>query len=134
MARVDDNSIGPLYKHVFVPELEARLAFVGLTYNHGVIFLTVEFQAKWVALSLCGKILLPSKDEMLADVYKFCQEMIEKGIPKRNTHSLGFQLEYVEWLADQVGLHVEDRLKKIVKNLFENWMARPKGYRDTWAL
>ncbi|KAI7746876.1 hypothetical protein M8C21_018037 [Ambrosia artemisiifolia] len=134
MVHVDDNRVGPLYKHVFLPQLAPRLAFVGLTFNNGVVFRLVELQAKWIALALSGKISLPSKDEMLAYIHKFYQEMDETGIPKRNTHSLSFQFEYVDWLADQVGLHVEDRLKKIVDNLFENWMARPKGYRDVLVL
>ncbi|KAF5756004.1 putative flavin monooxygenase, FAD/NAD(P)-binding domain superfamily [Helianthus annuus] len=133
MLHVDDNCVGPLYKHVFLPQLAPGLAFVGLTFNNGVIFRLLELQAKWVAQALSEKILLPSKDEMLADVYKFYQEMDENGIPKRRTHSLSFQFEYVDWLADQVGLHVEDRLKKMIKKLFENWMARPKGYRDAWV-
>ncbi|KAM0049561.1 putative flavin monooxygenase, FAD/NAD(P)-binding domain superfamily [Helianthus debilis subsp. tardiflorus] len=122
MLHVDDNCVGPLYKHVFLPQLAP-----------GVVFRLIELQAKWVAHALSKKILLPSKDETLADVYKFYQEMDENGIPKRRTHSLSFQFEYVDWLADQVGLHVEDRLKKIIKKLFENWMARPKGYRDAWV-
>ncbi|KAJ0668158.1 putative flavin monooxygenase, FAD/NAD(P)-binding domain superfamily [Helianthus annuus] len=133
MLHVDDNCVGPLYKHVFLPQLAPGLAFVGLTFNNGVIFRLLELQAKWVAQALSEKILLPSKDEMLADVYKFYQEMDENGIPKRRTHSLSFQFEYVDWLADQVGLHVEDRLKKMIKKLFENWMGRPKGYRDAWV-
>ncbi|KAJ0448013.1 putative flavin monooxygenase, FAD/NAD(P)-binding domain superfamily [Helianthus annuus] len=133
MLHVDDNCVGPLYKHVFLPQLAPGLAFVGLTFNNGVIFRLLELQAKWVAQALSEKILLPSKDEMLADVYKFYQEMDENGIPKRRTHSLSFQFEYVDWLADQVGLHVEDRLKKMIKKLFENWMAHPKGYRDAWV-
>ncbi|KAI7746877.1 hypothetical protein M8C21_018038, partial [Ambrosia artemisiifolia] len=97
---------------------------------------TVEFQdgdsvvADWVAHTLAGKILLPSKEEMLADVYKHYRELDENGIPKRHTHSLRYQIEYVDWLAAQVGLHVEDRLKKIFKKHFEHRMAHPEDYRD----
>ncbi|KAI3745004.1 hypothetical protein L1987_58104 [Smallanthus sonchifolius] len=134
MVHVDDNRVGPLYKHVFLPQLAPRLAFIGLTYNQGVHFQMFELQAKWVALALSRKILLPSRKEMLADVYKHYQEMDENGIPKRYTHSLSFQFEYVDWLAAQVGLRVDDRLKKIAKCLFEHWMSRPNDYRDVFVL
>ena len=33
IVHVDDNRVGPLYKHVFPPQLAPRLAFVGLTYS-----------------------------------------------------------------------------------------------------
>ncbi|KAK9051766.1 hypothetical protein SSX86_028394 [Deinandra increscens subsp. villosa] len=142
MVHVDNNRVGPLYKHVFSPEHAPRLAFVGLIYS--ILFRMLELQAKWVALTLSGKILLPSKEEMLADVYKHYREMDENGIAKRYTHSLNNQVfvldyscynfEYVDWLAAQVGLRVEDRLKKIVKSHFENRMAHHNDYRDTFLL
>ncbi|KAJ0434171.1 putative flavin monooxygenase, FAD/NAD(P)-binding domain superfamily [Helianthus annuus] len=134
MVHVDDNRVGPLYKHVFLPQLAPRLAFLGLAYKQGLLFRMLEYQSKWVALTLAGKILLPSKEEMLADVYKQYREMDENGIPRRNTHSLNYQIEYVDWLAAQVGLCIEDRLKKIFKNNFELRMAHPKDYRDVPVL
>ncbi|XP_076932604.1 flavin-containing monooxygenase FMO GS-OX5-like [Bidens hawaiensis] len=134
MVNVDDNCVGPLYKHVFLPQHAPRLAFIGLNSHHGIFYRLAELQAKWVALSLSAKISLPSKDEMLADVYKLYQEMDQNGIPKRYTHSLRFQYEYVDWLAEQVDLHVEDELKKTVNTLIGNISAPPNGYRDTWVL
>ncbi|KAD4981780.1 hypothetical protein E3N88_18451 [Mikania micrantha] len=134
MLHVDDNRVEPLYKHVFIPQLAPRLAFVGLAYNQGVLFRMLELQAKWVAFTLSGKIMLPSKEEMLADVYKQYQQMDENGIPKSYTHSLNFQFEYVDWLAAQVGLRVDDRLKEIAINNFQNIKTHPNHYRDVFAL
>ncbi|XP_076882233.1 flavin-containing monooxygenase FMO GS-OX5-like [Bidens hawaiensis] len=119
MVHVDDNRVGPLYKHVFFPQFAPRLAFIGLTYNSGILFRVLELQAKWVALALSKKISLPSKDEMLVDVFKFYKELDENGLQKRHTHSLRFQFEYIDWLADQVGLHVENRLKTAFTSLFD---------------
>ncbi|KAL8228504.1 hypothetical protein R6Q57_016088 [Mikania cordata] len=100
----------------------------------GILFRMLELQAKWVAFTLSGKIMLPSKEEMLADVYKQYQQMDENGILKSYTHSLNFQFEYVDWLAAQVGLRVDDRLKEIAINNFENIKTHPNGYRDVFAL
>lgn len=136
IVRADDNRVGPLYKHVFPPLLAPRLAFVGLTYNQGVLFRMFELQSKWVALVLSGKLSLPSEDEMLADVYKHYQEMEENGIPKWHTHSLAFKSEYVDWLAAQVGLEIEDRLKEIFGKLFAYYVSHPNpnGFRDLFQL
>ncbi|KAF3961679.1 hypothetical protein CMV_013724 [Castanea mollissima] len=45
---VDDNRVGPLYKHVFPPQLAPWLSFVGLSYK-GVTTLIIELQSRWVA-------------------------------------------------------------------------------------
>ncbi|KAI3780712.1 hypothetical protein L2E82_10700 [Cichorium intybus] len=131
---VDDNRVGPLYKHVFPPQLAPRLAFVGITYNQGVLFRMLELQSKWVALVFSGKILLPSEDEMLVDVYKYYQQMEENGIPKRYTHTLDFKFEYVDWLAAQVGFGIEDRLKEICRNLLRQFILSPNDIREEFRL
>ncbi|KAI3736170.1 hypothetical protein L6452_15704 [Arctium lappa] len=134
VVHVDDNRVGPLYKHVFSPQLAPRLAFVGLIYNQGLLFRTFELQSKWIALALSGKISLPSQDEMLINIREYYQEMEENGIPKRYSHSLNFQFEYVDWLAAQVGYEVDDRLKQICKNAYEHLISRPNSSRDTFVL
>ncbi|KAI3515403.1 hypothetical protein L1887_14298 [Cichorium endivia] len=134
IVHVDDNHVGPLYKHVFPPQLAPRLAFVGLTYNQGVLFRMFELQSKWVALVFSGKILLPSEDEMLADVHKQYREMEENGIPKLHTHSLDFKFEYVDWLAAQVGWGIEDRLKEISRNILDTFLLCPNNFREAFRL
>ncbi|PWA74737.1 flavin monooxygenase-like, FAD/NAD(P)-binding domain protein [Artemisia annua] len=132
MVQVDNNRVGPLYKHMFPPKLAPRLSFVGLTYQQGILFRLYELQSKLVSLVLSKKILLPSEDEMLADISQHYREMEENGIPKHHTHSLRLQFEYVDWLAAQVGLPIEDRLKEICRSLFQRWFARPNGFREAF--
>ncbi|KAL0429048.1 UNVERIFIED_CONTAM: Flavin-containing monooxygenase FMO GS-OX-like 2 [Sesamum radiatum] len=124
MVSVDDNRVGPLYKHVFPPKLAPNLAFVGLTYR-GAVSLVIDLQAKWVAKVISGKSGLPSQEEMLADVERHYQDMEEKGIPKHYTHSLRKEVsyEYMDWLAHQAGTpEVDDETKLKCKSYF-NFVA-----------
>ncbi|KAL2511460.1 Flavin-containing monooxygenase FMO GS-OX-like 3 [Abeliophyllum distichum] len=117
---VDDNRVGPLYKHVFPPKLAPRLSFIGIPY-WVVIFHMMEFQAKWVARVLSGKVFLPSEKEMLADIEKHYRRMEEVGKPKHHTHSLhSDEFEYLDWLAAQMGeAGVDEELKEIYRTLFK---------------
>lgn len=56
--------------------------------DQGILFLVYELQAKWIAQVLSGKVLLPSEEEMLADVEDHNRQLKESGIPKRHTHRL----------------------------------------------
>ncbi|XAR54146.1 hypothetical protein NMG60_11029161 [Bertholletia excelsa] len=131
---VEDNRVGPLYKHVFPPMLAPRLSFVGIPYR-ALLFRNAELQSKWVAHILSGKLFLPSKEEMLVDVQKHYQLMDESGIPKRHTHCLHpNEFEYLDWLAAQVGVPpVEDRLKRIYWQVFKS-ISSPAAdrFRDEW--
>ncbi|CAI9103633.1 OLC1v1002153C2 [Oldenlandia corymbosa var. corymbosa] len=84
---IDDNRVGPLYKHVFPPQNAPGLSFVGLPHRV-VVFLMLELQAKWVAFALSGKAILPSKEEMLADVEEHYRLMEQDGVPKCYTQRL----------------------------------------------
>ena len=48
----------------------------------------MEIQAKWVAGVLSGKAILPSKEEMLADVEEHYHQMEDAGVPNHYTHRL----------------------------------------------
>ncbi|KAL1809267.1 hypothetical protein ACET3Z_026257 [Daucus carota] len=115
---VDDNRVGPLYKHVFSPEIGSRLSFVGIPCNI-TLFPMMELQSKWISCVLSSKVVLPSKEAMLADTNEHYRSLEERGIPKHSTHSLattGFQ--YLDCLASQVKVQpVEERLKNIYKQL-----------------
>ncbi|GKC68192.1 probable polyol transporter 4, partial [Tanacetum coccineum] len=130
LVHVDNNRVDPLYKHVFPPQLAPRLAFVGLTFNQRLIFPILELQSKWAALVISGKISLPSEDDMLAEVYEHYREMEENGFPKSLTHSLRHKFDYIDWLSDQVGLRVDDRVREISTNLYEKWTSHVNGLRD----
>ncbi|KAM4081618.1 hypothetical protein ACJW30_11G105800 [Castanea mollissima] len=98
---VDDNRVGPLYKHVFPPQLAPWLSFVGLPYR-GVTTLIIELQSRWVARVLSGKVALPSEEEMASSVEELYQHMEESGWPKRHTHQLQNKFDYEDWLITQI--------------------------------
>ena len=46
-----------------------------------------ELQSKWVARVLSGRIVLPSKEDMMEDVKAFYSKLEARGWPKRYTHN-----------------------------------------------
>lgn len=85
---VDDNRVGPLYKHVFPPALAPCLSFVGLPWKVAP-FPLFELQSKWIAGVLSNRIALPSEEEMTKDIEAFYLSLEESGIPKWHTHNMG---------------------------------------------
>ncbi|QHO32094.1 flavin-containing monooxygenase FMO GS-OX-like 3 isoform X2 [Arachis hypogaea] len=130
---IDDNRVGPLYKHVFPPTLAPWLSFIGLTYLDPV-FPIAELQAKWVARILSGKIVLPTEEEMMKSIQQHYQFMQENGLPKRFTHFLGsFQRDYKHWLAEQVGLPpLEDWRDAMYSHNIKSFFEMNGGFRDEW--
>ncbi|KAL3615578.1 hypothetical protein CASFOL_041239 [Castilleja foliolosa] len=131
---VDDSRVGPLYKHIFSPQLAPNLSFVGLPYNSTPVFLTIDLQAKWIANVLSGKTLLPSEEEMLANIQEHYRYMDDKGIPKQYTHNLGHEFVYSDWLASQLGLTGADEqtrsvLKRYSKFVVEKGLGRCREWR-----
>ncbi|KAF5446223.1 hypothetical protein F2P56_031865, partial [Juglans regia] len=133
---MDDNCVGPLYKHVFPPYLAPWLSFVGLPYR-AVPTLIIELQSRWLAKVLSGKLALPCQEEMASSVEELYQHMKESGRPKHHTHQ--FQqnkFDYENWLVKQLGLPpLEDwreqlyfyAMKKITSEAGDD-------YRDTWDI
>ncbi|KAF2616839.1 hypothetical protein F2Q68_00040687 [Brassica cretica] len=100
---VEDNCVGPLYKHVFPPALAPTLSFIGLPWMT-LQFFMFELQSKWVAAVLSGRVTLPSEDKMMEDVTAFYANRDANKLPKRYTHKLGeCQVDYLNWIAEQVG-------------------------------
>ncbi|CAI8607500.1 unnamed protein product [Vicia faba] len=130
---IEDNRVGPLYKHVFPPSLAPCLSFIGLTYRE-TIFNVIELQAKWVARVLSGKILLPTEEEMTESVKKLYQFIEENALPKRHTHSLRpFQADYKQWLVAEIGLPpLEDWRDDMWMECFKNFSEMKEMYRDEW--
>ncbi|XP_062026116.1 flavin-containing monooxygenase FMO GS-OX-like 4 [Rosa rugosa] len=130
---VDDNRVGPLYKHVFPPALAPSLSFVGLPWKV-VPFPLFELQSKWIAGLLSTRITLPSEEEMMEDVRAFYSLLEASGVPKRYTHNMGdYQFEYDDWLAAQCGSPVsEEWRKQMYLAVSKNRRARPERYRDEW--
>ncbi|KAF8412409.1 hypothetical protein HHK36_000373 [Tetracentron sinense] len=130
---VDDNRVGPLYKHVFPPFFAPWISFIGLTWKV-IPFPMFELQSKWVAGVLSGRIALQSQDEMLEDVKAFYSTLDADGLPKRYTHNMSdYQFEYNDWLAAQCGCPPsEEWRKKMYYATGKNRVARPETYRDEW--
>lgn len=84
---VDDNRVGPLYKHVFPPSAAPGLSFIGLP-SRTTPFPVCELQCKWVAGVLSERLTLPSNEDMMEDVNDFYRELESMAIPKRYTHYL----------------------------------------------
>uniref|UniRef100_A0A453J9E5 Flavin-containing monooxygenase n=1 Tax=Aegilops tauschii subsp. strangulata TaxID=200361 RepID=A0A453J9E5_AEGTS len=79
---VDDNRVGPLYKHVFPPRLAPRISFIGLPFK-AIPFLVFQLQSSWVAGVLSGRIELPPPEEMMQDVAAFYTDMGSKHVHPR---------------------------------------------------
>ncbi|KAJ1700106.1 hypothetical protein LUZ63_008618 [Rhynchospora breviuscula] len=131
---VDDNQVGPLYKHVFSPRYGPYLSFVGITWAT-IIFLTSELQSKWVARVLSGKCTLPSENEMMSSVKEMYDEMTEVGLPKHFTHRLypDKMEEYLDWLAVEAGLAPMERWWfEMYDTAFKVKISLGQCYRDKW--
>ncbi|KAK9716421.1 hypothetical protein RND81_06G231800 [Saponaria officinalis] len=128
---VDDNRVGPLYKHVFPPALAPGIAFVGIP-NFVITSLHFELQSKWIAGILSERISLPSEEEMMQDVETLYSKLEASNVPKRHTHMLGdFLFELEDWLAKECGCPaIEEWRKNMFKSCFASFIAFPKTYRD----
>ncbi|XP_057977859.1 flavin-containing monooxygenase FMO GS-OX-like 3 [Malania oleifera] len=130
---MDDNRVGPLYKHVFPPALAPWLSFVGLPWRV-IPFPMFELQSKWIAGILSSRIALPSQEEMMRDVESFYSRLEASGTPKRYTHNLlGYQFEYNDWLAAECCCAIaEEWRKQMFYAVNKNRCERPVTYRDEW--
>ncbi|MCL7027873.1 hypothetical protein MKW94_005687 [Papaver nudicaule] len=130
---VDDNCVGPLYKHIFPPVLAPGLSFIGIPWM-ALPFPIFELKSKWVACVLSGRISLPSKEKMIEDVEAFYLQLKVAAIPKRYTHCLAEnQFDYTDWLAAESGCQPwEEWRKQMYKERQRNATARPETYRDEW--
>ncbi|ONK55700.1 uncharacterized protein A4U43_C10F110 [Asparagus officinalis] len=130
---VDDNRVGPLYKHVFPPALVPYLSFIGIPWKVAP-FPLVELQSKWVAAVLSGRVSLPTRKVMMEDVDAFYKELETAGYPKRYTHIMtNYQYEYIDWLANECGYPPTEEWRKLMyKATSKNRKERPGSYRDEW--
>ncbi|XP_021722025.1 flavin-containing monooxygenase FMO GS-OX-like 5 isoform X1 [Chenopodium quinoa] len=135
---VDDNRVGPLYKHVFPPSLAPGISFIGVP-SLILSFFVYELQSKWVAGVLSGRISLPSEEKMMEDVEAFYSKLDAKGVPKRYTHKihdvkqLSWSLEYEDWLAAQCGCPLAEEWRKaIFLGRLVHAHKEPETYRDEW--
>ncbi|XP_071701098.1 flavin-containing monooxygenase FMO GS-OX5-like [Rutidosis leptorrhynchoides] len=129
---INDKRVAPTYGNVFPPQLAPRLSFVGL-FHTGMTFLPAELQSKWIARALSGKVSLPSEKEMLNQVKIVYTQMEEKGIPKSHTHSLNLNMEYTDWLSDQLGImRPPQKLKDFYARFLERFRSDREDFRETF--
>ncbi|MCO5597719.1 hypothetical protein L7F22_051800 [Adiantum nelumboides] len=131
---VDTDYVGPLYQHVFPPQLAPTLSFVGLPFKV-IPFPLMQLQSKWIAQILSGKVVLPSTEQMFKDVEDFYKNLETNGISKREVHDLSScQFEYDNWLAEQCGCQaMKDWLIQIYINSSNRKHTLPDSYRDEWT-
>uniref|UniRef100_A0A7N2N2Q8 Flavin-containing monooxygenase n=1 Tax=Quercus lobata TaxID=97700 RepID=A0A7N2N2Q8_QUELO len=130
---VDDNHVGPLYKHIFPPALAPWLSFVGIPFQV-ITFPMFELQSKWIAGVLSNRITLPSQEEMMEDVKALYSSLEASGTPKRDTHALDDkQVKYNNWLAGQCGCPAyEDWRMEMYYATVKGRLAHLESYRDEW--
>ncbi|KAL9246812.1 hypothetical protein vseg_020303 [Gypsophila vaccaria] len=128
---VEDNRVGPLYKHVFPPTLAPGISFVGIP-NFIITAVHFELQSKWIAGVLSERISLPSEEEMMQDIEAFYSKLEAMGIPKRHTHRLkDFQCELEDWLAKECGCApIEEWRKRMFVSCLTSFIAKQDRYRD----
>ncbi|CAO2821676.1 unnamed protein product [Amaranthus hypochondriacus] len=135
---VDDNRVGPLYKHVFPPTLAPGISFIGIP-SAVLAFFLYELQSKWVAGVLSRRIILPSDEKMMIDIEAFYLDLDAKEVPKRYTHRIhDFKrlfgpFEYEDWLAAECGSPPAEEWRK---NMFFATVVRAvrqmETFRDEW--
>ncbi|GLJ13520.1 hypothetical protein SUGI_0214230 [Cryptomeria japonica] len=130
---INDNCVGPLYEHVFPPLLAPSLSFIGIPWKV-VPFPLCELQSKWVACTLSGNAVIPSKNYMMEVVKDLYAQNEAAGRPKHYTHNIGNnQFEYCDWLADQCGCaHLDTWRKEMYESTSRNKVKRPLTYHDEW--
>ncbi|CAA6656182.1 unnamed protein product [Spirodela intermedia] len=121
---VNDNCVGPLYKHVFHPLWAPWLSFVGIT-SKAIPFLLIELQSKWVASVLSGGAKLPGKEEMMASVEETYSFMGKSGVPKRHAHAL------YPYQVYRLG-PLDDWRDQMYLSAVEGILSHDDAYRDSW--
>lgn len=96
---VNDRFVQPLYKQILNIN-HPTMAFIGVSYAVGTNLLH-DIQVRFALKFLTGAKQMPSKAEMIQDMWTKTQIHWNKGYSKRNTHLLGpEQKEYFDDLAE----------------------------------
>eukprot|EP00798_Chlamydomonas_sp_ICE-L_P014527 gene14527-20558_t len=99
----EQSTVEPLYQHMFPPEYAPWISFMGIPWKV-VPFPMCEFQTKWIARLLSGRVELPSVEEMRTAIQAMEDKRAREGIPERWTHMMGeAQWEYFDWLSEACG-------------------------------
>lgn len=100
---VDDRFLQPLYKQIFNIH-HPTMAFIGIPYLIGTTQM-YDVQVRFVLKYFTGAKALPSKADMMQDMWDKANIQWNKGYAKRETHQLGLeQREYFVDLAETGGV------------------------------
>ncbi|KAH7528070.1 hypothetical protein FEM48_Zijuj05G0032600 [Ziziphus jujuba var. spinosa] len=130
---IEENRVGPLYKHIFPPRLAPWLSFIGIPFKNAV-FPLVDIQSKWMARVLSGKVALPKEEEMMASTNQLYKQMEENGVPKCFTHALHpYEMEYQNGLLAEIGWpELEEWRGKVYAKSINFITTMHDGYKDQW--
>lgn len=96
-----DNFVGPLWKHLLVPDGDRApsLALVGLPFKVN-FFVLAELQCKLVARAFSGAVSLPPPATILAEAEDRLREAEEHGFERRHVHNLALPKSTEQWRYD----------------------------------
>ena len=100
---VDKNKVR-LYKWQFIPNIPHAhtLAFISLAQPIGALLPIGELQSRWFALLMAGKLQLPSRDEMKADL--IAKEQFQKRFYESERHTIQVDwVPFMDELAQEIG-------------------------------
>lgn len=96
-----DNFVGPLWKHLLVPDGDRApsLALVGLPFKVN-FFVLAELQSKLVARAFSGAVQLPPPATILAEAKDRAREAEQHGFEMRHVHNLALPQSGEQWRYD----------------------------------
>ncbi|KAL6622595.1 hypothetical protein ACP70R_032474 [Stipagrostis hirtigluma subsp. patula] len=129
---VDDNRVGPLFKHAFPPALAPSLSFVGIQRK---VLAPWFFQAqcRWIAQVLSGRTALPPPEEMLREVEEYHRAREIAGVPKNRSHDIGGvdPEETYEFVAKHTDLPaMEEWKRELMRSIIRNANEDRETFRD----
>ncbi|XP_071043405.1 flavin-containing monooxygenase 5-like [Parasteatoda tepidariorum] len=104
IVRVVDNKV-QLYKFMYPPHLpHPTLAILGLVQPNGPGFPVGEMQCRWASRVMSGKLKLPSKEQMIADIDERLKWIRGRFVDSpRHTLQVDF-ISYQDELAEEIGV------------------------------
>lgn len=100
---VHENQVR-LYKYEFIPNVKHphTLAFLSLAQPIGALLPIGELQARWFSLLMAGKLQLPSREAMEADID--AKDQFQKRFYKSERHTIQVDwLPFMDELASEIG-------------------------------
>lgn len=111
-----------LYKFMYPPHLpHSTLVIIGLVQSLGALFPVVEAQSRLAAYVLSGRVKLPAREEMEADIAICKEELKRRYISSPRHHIQSDFVSYLDEINDLFG--ARPNLFKLFFDDFELWWA-----------